>query len=97
MKDHYRGAILLGLILALASVMAASVGRCAEAEEKRASDSSSLSLRGHERWVTSVAFHPDGERIVSGSSDDTVKVWDSRTGKELMTLRVGGKGVTQRR
>jgi WD40 repeat protein len=24
-----------------------------------------------------VAFSPDGHRIVSGSSDDTVRVWDA--------------------
>ena len=28
--------------------------------------------------VTSVSFSPDGKRIVSGSGDDTVKVWDSQ-------------------
>ena len=25
-----------------------------------------LVLRGHERWVNTAAFSPDGERIVSG-------------------------------
>ncbi|KAF8965913.1 quinon protein alcohol dehydrogenase-like superfamily [Flammula alnicola] len=28
----------------------------------------------------SVAFSPDGTRIVSGSKDQTVRVWDARTG-----------------
>jgi WD40 repeat protein len=31
----------------------------------------------HNRWVTSVAFSPDGTKIVSGSYDKTIKVWDS--------------------
>jgi hypothetical protein len=78
MTARYPVAILLGMIFALAG-----------AEEKRPRDASLLTLSGHERWVSSVAFSPDGKRIVSGSEDDTLKVWDASTGKELMTLRVG--------
>ena len=33
-------------------------------------------LEGHTDWVTSVSFSPDGSRIVSGSYDATVRVWD---------------------
>jgi WD40 repeat protein len=31
----------------------------------------------HSRVVMSVAFSPDGTKIVSGSADQTIKVWDS--------------------
>jgi WD40 repeat protein len=31
----------------------------------------------HSREVLSVAFSPDGSTIVSGSSDETIKVWDA--------------------
>jgi WD40 repeat protein len=31
----------------------------------------------HSGWVMSVAFSPDGSKIVSGSRDKTIKVWDS--------------------
>jgi WD40 repeat protein len=31
----------------------------------------------HRDVVTSVAFSPDGTKIVSGSDDRTIKVWDS--------------------
>ena len=30
----------------------------------------------HSREITSVAFSPDGTKIVSGSWDKTIKVWD---------------------
>jgi WD40 repeat protein len=33
-----------------------------------------------------VAFSPDGTRIVSGSDDNTLKVWDAQTGQETLTL-----------
>jgi WD40 repeat protein len=35
-----------------------------------------LTLKGHSDAVASVSFSPDGKRIVSGSWDDTLKVWD---------------------
>ena len=49
-------------------------------------------FKGHTRPVTSVAFSPNGKRIVSGSDDNTVKVWDADRGTELLTL----KGHTDR-
>jgi len=37
--------------------------------------------------VCCVAFSPDGRRIVTGSWDDTAKVWDAASGKVLLTLK----------
>ncbi len=31
----------------------------------------------HDNYVMSVAFSPDGTKIVSGSRNGTIKVWDS--------------------
>ena len=45
-------------------------------------------LTGHSREVLSVAYSPDGKHIVSGSWDNTVKVWDSQTGKEVRSYFV---------
>jgi WD40 repeat protein len=40
---------------------------------------------GHSNWVSSVAFAPDGKTIASGSSDNTIKLWNLE-GKELRTF-----------
>jgi hypothetical protein len=34
-----------------------------------------------------VAFSPDGTRIASGSADKTLKVWDAKTGQDLLSLK----------
>jgi len=33
--------------------------------------------------VTTIAISPDGRRIVTGSDDNTARVWDARTGTNL--------------
>jgi len=41
---------------------------------------------GHTNFVTSVAFSPDRHTLASGSWDNTVKLWDVATQRELRTL-----------
>jgi tetratricopeptide (TPR) repeat protein len=43
-------------------------------------------LVGHNASVNSVAWNPAGTRIVSGSHDKTLRIWDAETGKSLQTL-----------
>lgn len=42
---------------------------------------------GHTSSVTSVVFSPDDSLIASGSEDQTIKLWDTKTGTELLSLR----------
>jgi WD40 repeat protein len=34
-------------------------------------------LRGHDDYVMSLAMSGDGKRLVSGSGDGTVRIWDT--------------------
>ncbi|MBE9212932.1 hypothetical protein IQ247_09560 [Plectonema cf. radiosum LEGE 06105] len=43
-------------------------------------------LGGHANWVNGVSFSPNGKMLASASSDNTVKLWNSETGKEIRTL-----------
>ena len=44
-------------------------------------------LEGHTGGVVCVAITPDGQRAVSGSWDDEVRVWDLESGRCLATLK----------
>ena len=48
-------------------------------------------LTGHESWVRSVAFSPDGQRLASSCWDETIELWvielwDVKTGRHIRTL-----------
>ncbi len=44
-------------------------------------DSSIRTFKGHSDDVNSVAFSPDGRFALSGSRDDTLRLWDVKTGR----------------
>ncbi|KAJ5647182.1 hypothetical protein N7490_003554 [Penicillium lividum] len=61
---------------------------------KESWDADLQTLEGHSGWVRSVAFSPDSQTVASGSDDNTIKLWDAKTGKELQTLE-GHSGWVQ--
>ncbi len=44
-------------------------------------------LQGHTDSINAVTVIPDGSRVISASSDKTLKVWDMETGEELQSLQ----------
>ena len=55
--------------------------RTLEGLRTAATGKAKLVLIGHSDSVKSVAFSPDGTRVVSGSSDKTVRIWNVNTGE----------------
>jgi predicted NACHT family NTPase len=53
-----------------------------------------ITLKGHTKLINSVAFSPDSKRLASGSADQTVKLWDTVTGQEILTLKGNTGGLT---
>ncbi|BCL37395.1 hypothetical protein NSMS1_38420 [Nostoc sp. MS1] len=51
-------------------------------------------LTGHSKYVSSVAFSPDGQTLASGSGDETIKIWNVSTGRLLQTLTGHSKYVS---
>ena len=43
-------------------------------------------LKGHLSSVVNVCYTPDGKYLLSSAQDNQTKVWDSATGKELLTI-----------
>jgi len=52
------------------------------------------SLEGHTDAVGAVAVSPDGQHVISGSEDKTVRIWDRMTGECVTTLEGHTDDVT---
>ena len=87
--------ILLALIIALLHLFVFLAPRCINFYEYTLSNTLyHSSPLYHSSHVWSVAFSPDGTKIVSGSHDETVRVWDAVTGTLSNTLEGHSSDVT---
>jgi WD40 repeat protein len=51
-------------------------------------------LQGHSEPINSITFNQDGNLLMSGSDDETIKLWDATNLQLLRTLREHGKRVS---
>ncbi|WP_376796426.1 protein kinase [Thermogemmatispora sp.] len=92
--------LLLGLGLGLGGFLlwrlsAKTLGSLlASREEPDASEGASpnlllptLTFQGHSDWVTAIAWSPDGTLLASASSDHSVHLWDSGSGRPVGLYR----------
>ncbi|MGE3803790.1 MAG: protein kinase, partial [Gemmataceae bacterium] len=57
--------------------------------DRRAREGVDYKAMGHGDPIFEADFSPDGARLVTGSLNGTIKIWDARSGKELKSLRAG--------
>jgi WD40 repeat protein len=62
-------------------------------QEVRAADTRLAVLSGHDGFLISAAFSPDGRHIVTSSGDRTARIWDAATATQLALLSGHGGGV----
>src|SRR5262245_47914287 len=77
---------LCRLGLAAVIVLVAILGAGAQAPAQDRARIEVVPTIPHSEQVTSLAFSPDGGRVLSGSEDKTAKLWDTATGALLRTF-----------
>ena len=81
------------LAIALFAILIASCGKTTAQNKKVVSADPTKftclkTLEGHSFDVNSVAYSPNGTKIISSSGDETIKIWNANTGQCLKTLNI---------
>jgi WD40 repeat protein len=78
MEGHVQG--IGGIAFSPDDTVVATAAGDGNARLFSATDASYIcALRGHRSWATSLAFSPDGQRLISGSDDKTIRIWGLST------------------
>ena len=43
-------------------------------------------LQGHDNEISKISFNPQGNKIITASSDKTCRIWSTETGNEIQVL-----------
>ena len=90
-KKDARLLLIAAFVVLLVSLLSPSLMRI---KTPQVQVSEQLTLTGHKDIVTSVAFSPNGQIIVSGSSDNTVRLWNTETGGLMKTITIPKNLIT---
>ena len=77
------------LLLLLLTLTLSAEAQTWTARSGDTNDGEFVVLRGHTDDVRSAIFSPDGKMTVTAGADQTVRIWDTGSGKELKSLNLG--------